>query len=103
VPWTWSETIPLSKCRTRVFGPTATLMHGFYKGRNHPRQRNRWRVVFRAVLPGRLPRRHAVASPDPAGVGFVVAAVFGIVSLKIVVWTLYRAQLKIFTFYVCQP
>lgn len=34
------------------------------------------------------------------GVGFVVAAVVGIVSLKIVVWTLYRAQLKIFSFYV---
>lgn len=34
------------------------------------------------------------------GVGFVVAAVVGIVSLKIVVWTLYRAQLKIFAFYV---
>jgi undecaprenyl-diphosphatase len=34
------------------------------------------------------------------GVGFIVAAVVGIVSLKIVVWTLYRAQLKIFAFYV---
>lgn len=34
------------------------------------------------------------------GTGFVVAAVVGIVSLKIVVWTLYRAQLKIFAFYV---
>ncbi|TVP76417.1 undecaprenyl-diphosphate phosphatase [Thioalkalivibrio sp.] len=34
------------------------------------------------------------------GVGFVVAAVVGIVSLKIVVWTLYRAQLKVFAFYV---
>jgi len=34
------------------------------------------------------------------GVGFVVAALVGIVSLKIVVWTLYRAQLKVFAFYV---
>ncbi len=32
--------------------------------------------------------------------GFVVSAVVGIVSLKIVIWTLYRAQLKIFAFYV---
>lgn len=33
-------------------------------------------------------------------VGFIFAATFGIVSLKIVIWTLYRAQLKIFAFYV---
>ena len=33
-------------------------------------------------------------------VGFVVSALVGIVSLKIVIWTLYRAQLKIFAFYV---
>lgn len=32
--------------------------------------------------------------------GFVVAAVVGIVSLKLVVYFLYRAQLKIFSFYV---
>ncbi len=33
-------------------------------------------------------------------VGFVVSAAVGIVSLKVVIWTLYRAQLKIFAFYV---
>jgi len=73
-------------------------------GRDSPRCNvDRLRVVFRAVLPGRLPRRHAVASPDPACVGFVVAAVFGIVSLKIAVRTLYRPQLKILAFYAWQP
>ncbi|AHE98780.1 undecaprenyl-diphosphate phosphatase [Thioalkalivibrio paradoxus] len=33
-------------------------------------------------------------------VGFVVAAVVGIVSLKLVIYFLYRAQLKVFSFYV---
>jgi len=33
-------------------------------------------------------------------VGFVVSAVVGIVSLKLVIYFLYRAQLKIFSFYV---
>ncbi|BAU57148.1 undecaprenyl-diphosphatase [Halorhodospira halochloris] len=33
-------------------------------------------------------------------VGFVVAAIVGIISLKLVVYFLYRAQLKIFSFYV---
>ena len=33
-------------------------------------------------------------------VGFIVAAAVGIISLKVVIWTLYRAQLKIFAFYV---
>ncbi|QOC23643.1 undecaprenyl-diphosphate phosphatase [Wenzhouxiangella sp. AB-CW3] len=33
-------------------------------------------------------------------IGFVVSAGVGIVSLKIVIWSLYRAQLKIFAFYV---
>jgi len=33
-------------------------------------------------------------------VGFVVAAIVGIISLKLVIYFLYRAQLKIFSFYV---
>ena len=39
-------------------------------------------------------------SPAALLTGFITAALVGIVSLKIVVWTLYRAQLKIFAFYV---
>lgn len=39
-------------------------------------------------------------SPAVLLAGFVTAALVGIVSLKIVIWTLYRAQLKIFAFYV---
>ncbi|MCK8515236.1 undecaprenyl-diphosphate phosphatase [Methylonatrum kenyense] len=39
-------------------------------------------------------------SPGALGVGFVTAALVGIISLKLVIYFLYKARLKVFSFYV---
>lgn len=56
-------------------------------------------TLLQAVEVWRLDTAPSIGA-DAMATGFVVAAVVGIVSLKLVVYLLYRAQLKVFSFYV---